>query len=149
MTHENTYRDDKHHLNHTSMSSCEISNVTPHFLHFVASIWKFTTKPFSGFELLHFYESVFALIRESISEAIKRKLSNRDYKMEKMRGHVGNLTLVYINVHEYYLTPSSFLYTCSQFATFTFINIYVKIQLYKGPSRQRSSSMQCAQMCYW
>jgi hypothetical protein len=46
----------------------------------------------SGFELLHFYESVFPLIRESISEAIKRKLSNRDYKMEKMRGHVGNLT---------------------------------------------------------
>ena len=36
-------------------------------------------------------------------------------------------SLVYINVHEYYLTPSSFLYTCSQFATFTFINIYVKI----------------------
>jgi hypothetical protein len=35
-------------------------------------------KPFSGFELLHFYESVFPLIRESISEAIKRKLSNRD-----------------------------------------------------------------------
>jgi hypothetical protein len=25
----------KHHLNHTSMSSCEISNVTPHFFHFV------------------------------------------------------------------------------------------------------------------
>jgi hypothetical protein len=46
--------------------------------------------PFSGFELLHFYESVFPLIRESISEAIKRKLSNRDYKMEKMRGYVGN-----------------------------------------------------------
>ena len=55
---------------------------------------KCDTKPFSGFifELLHFYESVFPLIRESISEAIKRKLSNRDYKMEKMRGHVGNLT---------------------------------------------------------
>ena len=47
---------------------------------------KCDTKPFSGFELLHFYESVFPLIRESISEAIKRKLSNRDYKMEKMRG---------------------------------------------------------------
>ena len=44
---------------------------------------KCDTKPFSGFELLHFYESVFPLIRESISEAIKRKLSNRDYKMEK------------------------------------------------------------------
>jgi hypothetical protein len=56
---------------------------------------------------------------------------------------------LYINVHEYYLTPSSFLYTCSQFATFTFINIYVKIQLYKGPSRQRSRSMRCAQMWYW
>jgi hypothetical protein len=71
-------------------------------------------QPFLGFvfELLHFYESVFPLIRESISEAIKRKLSNRDYKMEKIRGHVGNLT----------------------------INIYVKIQLYKGPSRQRSRS---------
>jgi hypothetical protein len=40
-----------------------------------------------------------------------------------------NPSLVYINVHEYYLTTSSFLYTCSQFATFTFINIYVKIQL--------------------
>ena len=53
---------------------------------------KCDTKPFSGFELIHFYESVFSLIRESISEAIKRKLSNRDYKMEKMRGHVGNLT---------------------------------------------------------
>ena len=53
---------------------------------------KCDTKPFSGFELLHFYESVFPLIRESISEAIKRKLSNRDYKMEKMMGHVGNLT---------------------------------------------------------
>ena len=39
---------------------------------------KCDTKPFSGFELLHFYESVFPLIRESISEAIKRKLSNRD-----------------------------------------------------------------------
>ena len=51
-----------------------------------------TTKPFSGFDLLHFYESVFPLIMESLSEAIKRKLSNRDYKMEKMRGHVGNLT---------------------------------------------------------
>jgi hypothetical protein len=51
-------------------------------------------------------------------------------------------------VHEYYLTPSSFLYTCSQFATFTFINIYVKIQLYKGPSKQRSRSTQCAQMWY-
>ena len=50
------------------------------------------TKPFSGFELLYVYESVFPLIRESISEAIKRKLSNRDYKKEKMRGHVGNLT---------------------------------------------------------
>ena len=50
---------------------------------------KCDTKPFSGFELLHFYESVFPLIRESISEAIKRKLSNRDYKMEKMRGHAG------------------------------------------------------------
>ena len=37
-------------------------------------------------ELLHFYESVFPLIRESISEAIKRKLSNRDYKMEKNEG---------------------------------------------------------------
>ena len=36
------------------------------------------TKPFSGFELLHFYKSLFPLIRESISEAIKRKLSNRD-----------------------------------------------------------------------
>jgi hypothetical protein len=47
---------------------------------------KCDTKPFSGFvfELLHFYESVFPLIRESISEAIKRKLSNRDYKMKKM-----------------------------------------------------------------
>jgi hypothetical protein len=33
------------------------------------------TNPFSYFELLHFYESVFPLIRESISEAIKRKLS--------------------------------------------------------------------------
>ena len=53
---------------------------------------KCDTKPFSGFELLHFYESVFPLIRESISKAIKRKLSNRDYKMEKMRCHVGNLT---------------------------------------------------------
>ena len=53
---------------------------------------KCDTKPFSGFELLHFYESVFPLIRDSISEAIKRKLSNRDYKMEKMRSHVGNLT---------------------------------------------------------
>jgi hypothetical protein len=44
---------------------------------------KCDTKPFSGFvfELLHFYESVFPLIRESISEAIKRKLSNRDYKI--------------------------------------------------------------------
>ena len=30
---------------------------------------KCDTKPFSGFELLHFYESVFPLIRESISEA--------------------------------------------------------------------------------
>ena len=49
---------------------------------------KCDTKPLSGFELLHFYESVFPLIRESISEAIKRKHSNRDYKMEKMRGHV-------------------------------------------------------------
>jgi hypothetical protein len=39
---------------------------------------KCDTKPFSGFELQHFYESVFPLIRESISEAIKRKLSNRD-----------------------------------------------------------------------
>ena len=47
---------------------------------------KCDTKPFSGFELLHFYESVFPLIRESISEAIKRKLSNRDYKMEKNEG---------------------------------------------------------------
>ena len=28
------------------------------------------TKPFSGFDLLHFYESVFPLIRESLSEAI-------------------------------------------------------------------------------
>jgi hypothetical protein len=27
----------KHHLNHT----CEISNVTPYFFHFVVSIWKF------------------------------------------------------------------------------------------------------------
>jgi hypothetical protein len=53
---------------------------------------KCDTKPLWGFELLHFYESVFPLIRESISEAIKRKLSNRDYKMKKMRGHVGNLT---------------------------------------------------------
>ena len=53
---------------------------------------KCDTKPFSGFELQHFYESVFPLIRESISEAIKRKLSNRDYKMEKIRGHIGNLT---------------------------------------------------------
>ena len=53
---------------------------------------KCDTKPFSGFDLLHFYESVFPLIRESLSQAIKRKLSNRDYKMEKMRGHVGNLT---------------------------------------------------------
>jgi hypothetical protein len=53
---------------------------------------KCDTKPFSGFDLLHFYESVFPLIRESLSEAIKRKLSNRDYKMEKMRCHVGNLT---------------------------------------------------------
>jgi len=35
------------------------------------------TKPFSGFDLLHFYESVFHLIMESLSEAIKRKLSNR------------------------------------------------------------------------
>jgi hypothetical protein len=49
---------------------------------------KCDTKPFSGFDLLHFYESVFPLIRESLSEAIKRKLSNRDYKMEKMRCHV-------------------------------------------------------------
>jgi hypothetical protein len=51
---------------------------------------KCDTKPFSGFifELLHFYEFVFPLIRESISEAIKRKLSNKDYKMEKMRGQV-------------------------------------------------------------
>jgi hypothetical protein len=49
---------------------------------------KCDTKPFSGFELLHLYESVFPLIRDSISEATKRKLSNRDYKMEKMRGHV-------------------------------------------------------------
>ena len=47
---------------------------------------KCDTKSFSGFELLHFYESVFPLIRESISEAIKRKLSNRDYKMEKNEG---------------------------------------------------------------
>ena len=39
---------------------------------------KCDTKPFSGFELLYFYESVFPLIRESISGAIKRKLSNRD-----------------------------------------------------------------------
>ena len=54
--------------------------------------WKCDTKPFSGFDLLHFYESVCPLIRESLSEAIKRKLSNRDYKMEKMRGHVGNFT---------------------------------------------------------
>jgi hypothetical protein len=81
---------------------------------------KCDTKPFSGFELLHFYESVFPLIRESISEAIKRKLSNRDYKMEKMRVSFAILcvyislfnlqipSLVYINVHEYYLTPSSF-----------------------------------------
>jgi hypothetical protein len=52
-------------------------------------------------------------------------------------------SLVYINVHEYFWTPSSFLYTCSQFARFTFINIYVKIQLYKGPyaSRQRQMRM--------
>ena len=49
---------------------------------------KCDTKPFSGFELLHLYESVFPLIRDSISEATKRKLSNRDYKMEKMRRHV-------------------------------------------------------------
>ena len=59
--------------------------------------WKFSskkcdTKPFSGFDLLHFYGSVFPLIRESLREAIKRKLSNRDYKMEKMKGHVGNFT---------------------------------------------------------
>jgi hypothetical protein len=96
-------------------------------------------KPFSGFELLYSYESVFPLIRESISEAINRKLSNRDYKMEKILCVYISLfnlqipSLVYINEHEYYLTPSSFLYTCSQFATFTFINIYIKIQLYKGP----------------
>jgi hypothetical protein len=38
------------------------------------------------------YGSVFHLIRETLSEAIKRKLSNGDYKMEKIRGHVGNLT---------------------------------------------------------
>ena len=37
---------------------------------------KCDTKPFSGFDLLHFYESVFPLIRESLSEAIKRNLSN-------------------------------------------------------------------------
>jgi hypothetical protein len=52
-------------------------------------------------------------------------------------------SLVYINVHEYYLTLSSFLYTCSQFATFTFINIYVKIQLYKGPSTPGKSCKKC------
>ena len=38
-----------------------------------------------------FMNLFFPLIRESISEAIKRKFSNRDYKMEKIRGHVGNL----------------------------------------------------------
>jgi hypothetical protein len=51
-----------------------------------------TRSHFQVLSLLHFYESVFPLIRESLSEAIKRKLSNRDYNMEKMRGHVGNLT---------------------------------------------------------
>jgi hypothetical protein len=30
--------------------------------------------------------SVFPLIKESLNEAIKRKLSNRDYKMEKNEG---------------------------------------------------------------
>jgi hypothetical protein len=44
---------------------------------------KCDTKPFSGFELLLFYESVFPLIRESINEAIKRKLSYSDYKWKK------------------------------------------------------------------
>jgi hypothetical protein len=36
---------------------------------------KCDTKPFSSFDLLHFYESVFPLIRESLSQAIKRKLA--------------------------------------------------------------------------
>jgi hypothetical protein len=52
---------------------------------------KCDTKPFSRLCLwaaTFLWICVFPLIRESISEAIKRKLSNRDYKMEKMRGHV-------------------------------------------------------------
>ena len=53
---------------------------------------KCDTKSFSGFDLLHCYESLFSLIRESLSEAMKHKLSYRDYKMEKLRGHFGNLT---------------------------------------------------------
>jgi hypothetical protein len=58
---------------------------------------KCDTKPFSGFELLHFYESVFPLIRESISEAIRRKLSNRDYKMENT-GIETNAILKYMKI---------------------------------------------------
>ena len=55
---------------------------------------KCDSKPFSGFtfELLHFYEFVFPLIRESISEAIKRNFQIETTKWKKMRGHVGNLT---------------------------------------------------------
>ena len=42
--------------------------------------------------LIKIWISVFHLIRESLSEAIKRKLSNGDYKMEKIWGDVGNFT---------------------------------------------------------
>jgi hypothetical protein len=42
--------------------------------------------------LIKIWISVFHLIRESLSEAIKRKLSNGDYKMEKIWDDVGNFT---------------------------------------------------------
>jgi hypothetical protein len=64
---------------------------------------KCDTKPFSGFDLLHFYESVFPLIRESLSEAIKRKLSNGDYKMKKIWGDVGNFTWMCVSNDVYIL----------------------------------------------
>jgi hypothetical protein len=51
-----------------------------------------TLSHFQALSCYIFMNLFFLLIRESISEAIKRKLSNRDYKIEKMRGHVGNLT---------------------------------------------------------
>jgi hypothetical protein len=75
-----------------SVPKCGIGKFDPsnRYVHFFS--YYVYRQYYKVFELLHFYESVFPLIRESINEAIKRKLSNRDYKMEKMRGHVGNLT---------------------------------------------------------